>query len=299
MGVIDFHFLQSNDFLYSVGNSLVLFLCYLAVRIVTVRTVSRLAFENAELKRKWIVYLKNITTVIFFTALAVIWASKLQTFALSLAAVAAAVAVTFKEYMLCVLGGVFKSSSNLFKVGDRIEIKEFRGDVIDHDFLTTTLLEIGPGHQLHQFTGKTLVIPNSLFLSNPLINETARTNIGLHSFEFPAYITDDLVTIENELLAAARAVTEPYVPEAQRVYHRLSVAEGIVEPAVEPRISVYFPEAHRVIFVVRFPTPIKRKGKTEQEIIRRFLKSVPRQSFSEASLATDPAATEGQVFDKK
>lgn len=279
----DLSFLENKEITVNIINTMVLFVIYLAIRIITMRMVSRLKIENAEIKRKWFVYVKNITSVIFFIALILIWASKLETFAISLAAVAAAIAISFKEYFLCLLGGIFKSSSQLFKVGDRIEIASRRGDVIDHDFLTTTLLEIGPGQQLHQFTGRTIVLPNSVFLSNPLINETSNTPIGLHSLEFPTYITDDLNLIETTLLNAAKEVAGPYLEQAKQTYRRVAWTQGIEEPNVEPRISAYFPEAHRVIFILRFPTPIKRKGKTEQEIIRRFLKAIPKEAFDRTS----------------
>lgn len=278
-GHIDLSIFEKQEFAMNLVSTLVLFLIYLSVRILVSRAVSRLHIENPELKRKWFVYSKNITTAIFFISLILIWASKLEAFALSLAAVAAAIAISFKEYFLCLLGGVFKSSSQLFRVGDRIQVGGHRGDVIDHDFFTTTLLEIGPGDHLHQFTGRTIVLPNSLFLSNPVVNETASTPVGIHSFEFPAYITDDLETIETALLSAAREVSAAYLDQAQQNYLRAARTQGIDVPSVEPRIAMYFPEAHRVIFVVRFPTPIKRKGKVQQEIIQRFLKAVPQSSF--------------------
>ncbi len=278
-GVIDLSFLKSQEITMNFTSTVVLFLIYLLARGLAVRGVSRLHIENPELKRKWFVYSKNAIGVIFFVALILIWASKLETFALSLAAVAAAIAISFKEYFLCLLGGIYKSSSQLFKVGDRIEVGKNRGDVIDHDFFTTTLLEIGPGHHLHQFTGRSIILPNSIFLTNPLVNETATTPMGLHSFEFPVYINDDLELIEKELLIAAREVCATYIEQARQIYRKAARSQGIEEPNVEPRIATYFPEAHRVIFVVRFPTPVKRKGKVEQEIIKKFLSSVPKESF--------------------
>jgi len=260
--------------------SFILILVYLILRLIIGRVFSRLTIENGEAKRKLFVYTKNTTSVLFFIALVIIWAGKLESFALSLAAVAAAIAISFKEYFLCLLGGVYKSSSKLFKVGDRIEINQLRGDVVDHDFLTTTLLEIGPGPKLHQFTGRTIVLPNSQFLTNPMVNETSMTTIGIHSFEFPAYITDDLETIEKCHLDSAMEVSGKFIVEAERSYRRLARAEGLEEPNVRPRVSIFFPKAHRVIFVVRFTAPVKRKGKIEQEIVAKFLKRVPKEAFS-------------------
>jgi len=271
--------LKGIDLTSNLVSSLLLFIGFVLLRVLVGRIFSRLMIENGEFKRKLYVYTKNSLSALFFVALVIIWAGKLESFALSLAAVAAAIAISFKEYFLCVLGGIYKYSSQLFRVGDRIEIRDLRGDVVDHDFLTTTLLEIGPGSKIHQFTGRTLVIPNSIFLSHPLINETAQTTIGIHSFEFPAFITDDLETIESHLMKAAIEASTPYMAAAEESYRRLARAEGIEEPNVKPRISKFFPEAHHVIFVVRFSAPVKRKGKVEQEIVSKFLKTIPKDAF--------------------
>ena len=94
---------------------------------------------------------------------AALWFDELKTFALSLAAVAAAIVLATKEIILCVSGTFVRTSSNAFEIGDRIECNGVRGDVIDITLLTTKILEIGPGHLAHQQTGRAIVIPNSLF----------------------------------------------------------------------------------------------------------------------------------------
>jgi small-conductance mechanosensitive channel len=55
-----------------------------------------------------------------------------------------------------------------YAFGDRIENAGIRGNAVDHNALTTTILEIGPGQTSHQYTGRTMVIPNSFFLIIPL-----------------------------------------------------------------------------------------------------------------------------------
>src|SRR5690625_7675079 len=66
-----------------------------------------------------------------------------------------------------------------------IQIKDFRGDVIDQNFLATTILEVGPGKITHQLTGRMTVIPNSLFVSEPVINESFTNDFVLHVFTIP------------------------------------------------------------------------------------------------------------------
>mgnify|MGYP001215256827 CR=1 FL=1 len=63
-------------------------------------------------------------------------------------AIAVALVIATKELILCVSGALIKGGARSFNIGDRIQVKEFRGDVIDQNLLTTTILEVGPGKVL-------------------------------------------------------------------------------------------------------------------------------------------------------
>lgn len=111
--------------------------------------------------------------------------------ALSLIAFAVAFVVAIKELFMCLSGSVLKTSSGAFRVGDRIQVRDFRGDVIDQTLLSTTLLEVGPGKLTHQRTGRKLVLPKSLFISDPVTNESFIHAYGLHVFTVPIKLEDD------------------------------------------------------------------------------------------------------------
>ena len=58
------------------------------------------------------------------------------------------------ELILCVSGSILKTISGSFDMGDRIQIKDFRGDVIDQNLHAATILEAGPGKITHHRTGR-------------------------------------------------------------------------------------------------------------------------------------------------
>ena len=69
-----------------------------------------------------------------------------------------AIVLATKEIIMCLSGAIYRASSGTFKVGDRVEIGAFRGDVIDQTLLATTILEIGPGQAIHQHSGRTVTL---------------------------------------------------------------------------------------------------------------------------------------------
>ena len=257
-------------------NTLVVVLVFLLVRVLSVQLVKGWQINNLEIKRKWLVHVKNLSLVVLFLGLLIVWASELRTFALSLVAIAAAVAISLKEIIMCIMGGILKTSTRVFDIGDRIEVQGLRGDVLDHDFLTTRLLEIGPGTQLHQFTGRTIVLPNSIFLTHPVINETHEGDFVLHVFKIPRAVDEKWSEAESHLLESAVHVCQPFLDAAKRSLKRTAEKRGIEVPNCDPRVWISIPDPARMDFFVRVPTPALRKGRVEQEIIKRFLASITK-----------------------
>lgn len=182
------------------------------VLLVAARWVAgRLIRANPRLpasqQRRWIASARNVGFALAVLALVLIWAPQLQTFALSLTAVAVAIVIATKELLLCFTGAFLRSSSRSFSVGDWVEIAGIRGEVIDHSLFATTVYEFEPG--VFQFSGRKAIIPNSALLSTPVRNLSAQREHVHHSFD---------VTFEA----------------AANVFHHRSAIEEIVERHAAP-----------------------------------------------------------------
>src|SRR5690606_38751393 len=179
--------------------------------------------------------------------------------------------IATKELILCSLGGIYKFTTRPFTIGDRIHVGTARGDVIDHDFLSTTLFEIGPEHSVHQYTGRTIRVPNSVFLNTPIHNESFTKQYALHTFSVPLKSDEDWREAERMIREAAEEECTPYMDHARKVMAHLRDTQGLDSPSVEVRISLHLPSPERIDLYVRVPTPAQRKGRVEQAILRRYL----------------------------
>jgi len=196
----------------------------------------------------------------------------------SFIALAVALVIATKELILCLSGAIVRAASKSYAIGDRIEIAGKRGDVVDQDLFTTTLLEIGPGNASHQYTGRAIVLPNSLLLTNPVINETYTHDYAMHVFFIPLSVSEDWQLAEKILLEAAHVECDPFLEEARIHMKHLEKRQLMDSPTVEPRVTLQIPEAGRVNLLLRIPVPSRRKGRLEQAILRRFLAEYPRAS---------------------
>ncbi len=143
--------------------------------------------------------------------------------------------------------------------------------MVDQTLLTTTILEVGPGTNVHQHTGRTVVIPNSLLLTSPVVNETFFDEYVLHAFSVPLDEHDDWRVCEAALLRAARDECSVFIEEAKSHIEQMVRREGLESLSVEPRVSIRVEEAKKLVMLARVPVPARRKGRIEQAILRRYL----------------------------
>lgn len=263
--------LRTWDIMKQVISTLVLILAFFVFRWAIIPTIRRWNAPSGEEKRRWIIQIKNVSLIILAAGLFGIWATELRAFAISLVAVAAALAIATKEIIQCFMGGFWIASVRPFEIGDRIEINGHRGEVISHTFLSTTLLEIGPVKEVHQLSGRQVVIPNSIFLTFPVQNQSLQQEYVLQSIRLVLSANEDWRKLEKSLLDVANAECQSFLEGARLSMARLGQREGLDLPRVEPRVTFQYDSYGYLNATLRFPTPIDRVSKTEQAIMRAVM----------------------------
>lgn len=261
----------------------ILIVIIILVRAIIARFI-RNTIASTELQRRWLVQTRNGLILILILGLIIIWGQELRTLALSIVAIAVAFVVATKELILCVTGSILKTGAGSFNIGDRIQVKDFRGDVIDQNLLATTILEVGPGKLTHQRTGRMTVIPNALFVSEPVINESYTHDYVLHVFTIPFKREDDWQKAQKAFLASAEKHCKPFLTEVRAYMEQISKDKGLDIPKVDPRVTLQVPAAGEIHLIVRLPVKSGQRSYIEQSILSEvfknndFVKKKPEQS---------------------
>jgi small-conductance mechanosensitive channel len=265
-----------------------LLLAVFGARALATRLISRRNQITKRVRRRWLVTNRNVAVLAFLVGAIVIWFDELRHVATGLALVATGFVIATKELWLNLTGYLFRSGAHFFAVGDRIEIGDFRGDVVDHSLAGATILEVGAKSQ--QYTGRAVFVPNSKFLSTAVTNETYMADYIFHTLTIPMKADDDWEGAEKALLQAAREICDPYVEKARAHLKEMSVRHSLDAPGVEPKVHVLLPEPGKINLMLRVPIPARRKGRTEQAIIRRYLELLKetRASTSDPTTAPEP-----------
>jgi small-conductance mechanosensitive channel len=270
--------------------SLVLILVALVVRSAALRALSRSALDT-EVQLRGRVQIRNATLAVIVLGVIVIWAEELRAVAISIAAVGAALVIATKELIMCVIGSTMRVSGRSFQAGDRIEVAGIRGDVLDIGPLTTTVLEVGPGQSIHQRSGRRITLPNSMFLTHTITNETMTSAFVLHVLRVPLAADSDWRAAEQRLATIAQAYCADYVDDARQALADVSSA-GLQAQllSTEPVVYLELPEPGRVELLLRFPAPARRRGRIAQQILRDFLDGAAVPAPAPATEASDDAS---------
>ena len=117
--------------------------------------------------RRTILYAYTMLLIVWIGA---IWIKGIASLATFMGLASAGVAIAMHDTIANLAGWFFIIWRKPFKVGDRIEIGDIAGDVIDIRIFQFSMVEIGNWVDADQSTGRIVHVPNSRVLREPLAN---------------------------------------------------------------------------------------------------------------------------------
>lgn len=246
--------------------SYVLIIFLLLVRIFIIHLIKRNTGILTERQRQWITRVKNLTWSMIFIGLISIWWTELSQFAFSIAAVAVALVIATKELILCFSGALMRAGSGMFSINDWIEVGQYRGEVIDYSIFSTTLQELDKAPNHYTFTGKTIVVPNSLFLSTPVKNLNFSKRYVFHSFNIIIESTLYTPTICDQIIQQIDMLSVDFIEVAKRYNAYIEKHTGVDFPGPEPRVILSTNEYAKHILTIIFFCPTEKATELEQKV---------------------------------
>lgn len=232
-------------------------------------------FESARLRYRWRKAINYTAVGLGILVMARVWLVGLTSLATFLGLVSAGLAIALSDLVTGVAGWVFILTRRPFEVGDRIEIGEYRGDVIDLRPFAFSLIEIGNWVDADQSTGRIIHVPNGRVLREPLANYTQGFDYIWH--ELPV-----LVTFESDWEKAKAILTEAVNKNAETLSdsaaRRVRMAARryyIVFSKLTPIVYTSV-EDSGILLTMRFLCqPRRRRGTSEaiwEDVLREFAK---------------------------
>lgn len=235
----------------------------------------RLVRSRSEVIRDWqrraILAIRTVATALILLGLLVLWAPELESFMFSIAAFLVAIVIATKELILCLSGGVVRGASGAFTIGDWIEVGAHSGEVVEIDAVSTQLQEFDRVE--FEYTGRVITLPNSLFLTTPVINHSFRKRYIFHEFVITSEPVPDALRVRGAIEAEVRRASADFAEVASRYRTMIQKRTGIELPDPGPWVRIRTTDFAKLRFEVRLFCPRALSGDMEQAAMQAYLEA--------------------------
>lgn len=234
---------------------------------------------------------RKVTSILFAVTLAgiaiLIWIEDTQVLLVSYGLIAAGIAIALQDVVKNFVGGVILFITGMYRVGDRIEIDNRFGDVMDIGLMNTTLLEIRAWVAGDQPSGRIVMMPNGRILSTEVINYTKDHSFIWEELVLPLTYTSNWKKASSlimEILTEETADTTARATEQiERINERYYLPPKVVEPSIYLTPTDNWIELH-----IRYVTDVRERRAIHNQISHRILDEV----FSEPDIVVASATME-------
>ncbi len=186
----------------------------------------------------------------------------------------AGIVISLKEVWLNMVGWFMIMGGNGFHVGDRIEIDNIKGDVVNIGFLKFTLLEVSADPKAEQSTNRLIHFPNFTVVMNRFFLVSDAMDFVWDEFKISLTVNSDWEKAEvicnqilNEELVLAPELVEEKIRELSKNYLvRLGKTTPIVYTSLE--------QEGYILLSLRYLTPIRSKRLNRvlvsKEVLKKF-----------------------------
>jgi len=253
--------------------TLLALLVFWAIRRVALSFLLRGREVQAQYRlRKTVAY---ITWPLAFLVIGRIWFAGFQALSTYLGLLSAGLAIALQSPLVNLAGWAFILWRQPFKVGDRIQLGDHRGDVIDQRIFMFSLMEIGNWVDADQSTGRIIHVPNGKVFTEVLANYGQ----GFHYIwnEIPVLVTfeSDWRKAKQLLHDVAREHAEAISVEAQHKLREAAKKFMIFYKNLTPTVYTSVKDCGVMLTIRYLCAPRQRRG-TEQEIWEAILDAFAR-----------------------
>jgi len=245
------------------------------ILLFTVR-LSKADVSNKYYRKKTTAY---VIYLIGILSLSWVWVDRFESLATFFGLITAGLAIAFKDLIMNIVGWLYILGRKPFKIGDRIEIDNVAGDVVDISLFRFVLMEIGNWVHAEQSTGRILHVPNAKIINSPLANYT-------DEFEFIWNEIPICVTFESDWQLAKKILTdisnehhEKHGDTADQKIKNTSSKYLIVYRKTTPIVYTSLQE-NGVLLTIRYLCPVRARRGSVQEILEEILHQFKKENIS-------------------
>ena len=265
-----------------------------AFRVLEKTLPQRFGRADARYKVRKLIVFSGYFSILLF--LAILFEDRLGRLSFAIGVVGAGVAVALQDVVASIAGAFSIGFSKLYAVGDRVQIGDTQGDVIDIGLLRTTLMETGNWVSRDLYNGRIARIPNSTVLRGSVFNYSQGFRFVWDEINVLFKITSDCQLAKAVLLRAANEAIGEYMVEAQSSWEVMSDNYQSANPPLEPTVALVV-NAGSLEFTVSYVVDYTKRTAMKDQLFTKIVEEVANSGgrLEWASSAVIPMSPPGDA----
>ena len=273
--------------------SLILLVVLFTLRILILRTIHQRQ-DDAEAAYRTTKLTSYSVTLIGIVSLSWIWLEAFDNVATYLGLVSAGIAIALSDVLKNMAGWVYLLARRPFKVGDRIEMSNLKGDVVDIRLFRFSLMEVGNWVDADQSTGRLIHVPNGNVFTTPIANYTEGFSYIWHELPFLITFESDWRSAETILRSALSAHAPQLDSRAERQIRSTARRYQIKIGAITPIVYLTVKDSG-VLLTGRFLVDARARRSTEELLWKTILDAIATDPTVELAYPTVRTYIEGAL----
>jgi small-conductance mechanosensitive channel len=269
---------QYRDALTALGVRLGVLLGMLAIVFAGAEIWRRvvLRYTHDPRRRYQLLLLRKVTLWTLVVAIVgLTFVTELSSFATFAGLLTAGLAVAMQSVLVSLVGYFFLIGKYGIRVGDRVQIGNVTGEVIDLGLVRMHLMELSSQGPLGA-TGRVVAFANSIVFqaSNGLFKQIPGVNFAWHETTVSLPAGCDYSALKEKLMAAVSGAVTEYHEEILRQTKQIekTTASSSVGSAM-PQVQLHF-SAGGVEALVRYPVQLQHEAEIDERVSRELMKVI-------------------------
>jgi small-conductance mechanosensitive channel len=226
-----------------------------------------------------------LSVAVFIVAFVSIWLVETQSVLFAVGLIGAAVAFAIQDIFKNFIGGVMIFFNGIYRVGDRIEINEKYGDVIDISLFYTTLMETREWVSGDQATGRLTTVPNGLVLNGAVENYTKDFDFIWDEITLPITYESDWKEGSKRILEIVSKETDSICENAQKTMEKIEGKYYFTKRSLEPSIFLTLTD-NWITFGIRYVAEVSQRRALHDKLSRIILSEIESSEKIKIASAT-------------
>jgi len=189
----------------------------------------------------------------------------IKDFTLAIGLLSAGIALTLQELILSVAGSLYIFIVKLYKPGDRIEINNIKGDVIDVDGVYTTMMEIGEWVSSDNYSGRIVKLSNAFVFKGPIYNYSQDFPFIWDEFNLPIRYGSDVELAKAIIIKTAEEILSEFSTNSEAQWQSVVKKYYIEDAIVDPTLAISITD-NWIQFNLRYIVDYKKRRFTKHAL---------------------------------